>query len=255
MRSVVMIKQVPDTYGPVELDSLTGLLDRSSGEQVFDETTERALEVALQQKEIHGGEVVVLTMGPAQAIDALRKALAMGADSGVHILDDDLAGSDAARTSEILAAALRRIGFDLALAGDRSTDGQGGVIPAMVAERLGVAQATYLASLSTDGLSLTGERVTESGVQTLRAALPSVVSVTEKIAEPRYPNFRGIMKAKKKPVDVWSVADLRVQGVAPVGSRIGSVAERPARQAGVRIIDDGTAGRQLAQFLSTSGLV
>jgi electron transfer flavoprotein beta subunit len=250
-----MIKQVPDTYGPVGLNSSTGLLDRSSGEQVFDEITERALEVALQQKEAHGGDVVVLTMGPEQAIDALRKALAMGADRGVHILDDGLAGSDAVRTSEILAAALRRIGFDLALAGDRSTDGQGGVVPAMIAERLGVAQATYLASLGTDGRSVTGERATEAGIQTLCAALPAVVSVTEKVADPRYPNFRGIMKAKKKPVDVWSVADLGLDRAAPAVSRIGSIAERPARQAGVRIVDDGTAARQLAQYLSTSGLV
>lgn len=250
-----MIKQVPDTYGPVALDTSTGLLDRSSGEQVFDEITERALEVALQQKEAHGGDVVVLTMGPEQATDALRKALAMGADRGVHILDEGLAGSDAARTSEILAAALRRIGFDLAMAGDRSTDGQGGVVPAMIAERLGVAQATYLASLSTDGHSVTGERVTEAGVQTLRAALPAVVSVTEKAADPRYPNFLGIMKAKKKPVDVWSVADLGLDRAAPAGSRLASIAERPPRQAGVRIVDDGTAARQLAQYLSTSGHV
>jgi electron transfer flavoprotein beta subunit len=250
-----MIKQVPDTYGPVELDASTGLIDRSSGEQVFDEITERALEVALQQKEAHGGDVVVLTMGPEQATDALRKALAMGADSGVHIFDDGLAGSDAARTSEVLAAALRKIGFDLALAGDRSTDGQGGVVPAMIAERLGVAQATYLASVTTDGRSVTGERVTEAGVQTLRAPLPAVVSVTEKVADPRYPNFRGIMKAKKKPVEVWSAADLGLDSMAPAGSRIGSIAERPVRQAGVRIVDDGTAGRQLAQYLSTSGLI
>ncbi|WAH96294.1 electron transfer flavoprotein subunit beta/FixA family protein [Arthrobacter sp. MMS18-M83] len=255
MRSVVLVKQVPDAYGRLELDSLTGLLDRNSGEQAFDEITERALEVALQQREAHGGDVVVLSMGPAQATDALRKALAMGADSGVHVLDDALSGSDAIRTSEVLAAALRRIGFDLAIAGDRSSDGQGGVVPAMIAEHLGVAQATYLSSLDTDGQSLTGERITESGTQAVRAVLPAMVSVTEKIAEPRYPNFLGIMKAKKKPVQVWTTVELGMDEGTPAGSRITSVAERPPREAGVRIVDDGTAGRQLARFLSKSGLV
>uniref|UniRef100_UPI003F4D929C electron transfer flavoprotein subunit beta/FixA family protein n=1 Tax=Sinomonas puerhi TaxID=3238584 RepID=UPI003F4D929C len=225
------------------------------GEQVFDEISERALEVALQQREAHGGEVVVLTMGPGQAEDAIRKALAMGADRGVHVVDDAFSGADALRTSEVLSAALRRIGFDLAVAGDRTSDGRGGVVPAMIAERLGIGQATYLSAVDVADGAVTGQRVTESGTESVRAHLPAIVSVTEKAAEPRYPNFRGIMKAKKKPVDILTAADLGVDADPHAGVRATDISERPARTAGIRIVDDGTAGRQLAQYLSASGLL
>ena len=255
MRSVVLIKHVPDTYGPAELDASTGGVDRGSGEQVFDEITQRALEVALQQRESHGGDVIALTMGPAGAAESLRKALAMGADRAVHIEDDGLRGSDVLRTSEVLAAAVRRLGADAVIAGDRSSDGQGGVLPARLAERLGIAQATYLSAFAIEGGLLTGERVTDAGTTTIRAALPVVVSVTEKSAEPRYPNFRGIMKAKRKPLDVWSADDLGVAGGHASAMSLVSVAARPPRQAGARVHDDGSAGRQLADFLSSSGLI
>lgn len=254
MRSVVLIKQVPDSYGPIQLDSRTGRIHRASGEQVFDEVSERALEVALQQREEHGGDVIALTMGPSQAIETLRKALAMGADSGVHILDDCLEGADSLLTSEVLTGALRRLGFDLVVAGDTSSDGRGGVVPAMIAERLGVAQATYLSEVTVVGDAVVGERSTDFGTQKVRAPLPAVLSVTEKSAEPRYPNFRGIMKAKKKPVQVWSAAELGVE-CPPASSQVASVSPRPTRQAGVRVVDDGTAARQLVGFLSTSGLL
>lgn len=254
MRSVVLIKQVPDSYGPIHLDARTGRIDRTSGEQVFDEVSERALEVALQQREEHGGDVIVLTMGPRQAIETLRKGLAMGADSGVHIVDDSLEGADSLLTSEVLTAALRRLEFDLVLAGDTSSDGRGGIVPAMIAERLGVAQATYLSEVTVVGDSVIGERSTDFGIQKLRAPLPAVLSVTEKSAEPRYPNFRGIMKAKKKPVEVWSAAELGVERL-PAASHTAAASPRPPRQAGVRVVDDGTAARQLAAFLSASGLL
>src|ERR1700712_580081 len=159
MKIVVLVKQVPDTWSDRKLSLTTGWVDRSASDSVIDEIDERALEVALSYKDDHDAEVVAMAMGPATATDILRKALATGADSAVHIVDNDLAGSDALRTSAVLAEAIARSSADLVIAGAESTDGRGGVIPAMIAERLGRPHLTALDTITIDEVSVAGTRV------------------------------------------------------------------------------------------------
>ncbi|MFT4030123.1 MAG: electron transfer flavoprotein subunit beta/FixA family protein [Protaetiibacter sp.] len=255
MKIVTLIKQVPDTWGERKLDTATGLLDRAASDRILDDIGERALEAALTVKDSDKStEVVALTMGPDAAGEAIRKALSMGADSGVHVVSDDLAGSDLLRTAQALAAALREGGFDLVVAGNESTDGRGGVIPAMVAELLGVPAALGLDELTITGEGVRGVRRTEVGEFTVEAPLPAVVSVTEKTPEPRFPNIKGIMTAKRKPVASHSAADLGL--AAPTAaSRVVATAERPARGAGTVVTDDGTAVTQLIDYLAANRLI
>ena len=257
MKIVVLVKQVPDTWGERKLDLATGLVDRDGVEAVIDEVGERALEVALSYRDSDDAEVVVLSMGPASAKEILRKGLAMGADSAVHVLDDALAGADLAWTAEVLAAAIGSIGFDLVVAGNESTDGRGGVIPAMIAEHLGVPHATQLNSVEITTGEVRGERGTDSGAADVRAPLPAVVSVTERLPEARFPNFRGIMKAKKKPLEVLTLADLGAEVSATRAARsvVVSTMERPPRAGGKKIVDDGHAGVELAEFLAAAHLI
>jgi electron transfer flavoprotein beta subunit len=259
MKIAVLVKEVPDTWGDRRIDPATKRVDRN-GEVVIDEINEKAVEAALLVKEANAGsDVTVVTMGPAKSLDAIRKSLAMGADRGIHIIDDGLGGSDAVQTSAALAAALGGREFDLVIAGNESTDGRTAAVPAMLAERLGVAQLTFLRTLEADGTTVSGERVTEDGHVDVRASLPALVSVTEQIAEARYPNFKGIMSAKKKPVEVLAIADLGLSaddlGGANSWSVVENVVARPPRSGGTIIKDDGTGGTQLAEFLATSKLI
>ncbi|WP_026932225.1 electron transfer flavoprotein subunit beta/FixA family protein [Glycomyces tenuis] len=253
MKIIVLIKQVPDTYGDRRLDQATGRIDRG-GDLVVDEITERAMEVALKEKDARKAEVVLLTMGPASSVDVLRKGLALGADRAVHILDEDLAGSDMLRTSAVLAAALRREGFDLVIAGNESTDGRGGALAAMIAERLGLPHATSLNTVAIGADNVAGERAGEQGTRAIHAELPAIVSVTERNPEARFPSFKGSMRAKKKPLDTVALAEL---GVAEPASRttVLTATRRPARAAGRKIADDGTAAAELAEFLTSSRLI
>lgn len=257
MKIVVLLKEVPDTYGERKLDPLTGLADRSANDAVVDEIGERALEAALSHAAQNPEtEVTVLSMGPSSTVAALRKALSMGATKAIHINDDGLLGADLGLTAETLAAAIKRSNFDLVIAGNLSTDGSGGVLPAMLAEFLEVPHLTNLASVAIDHWVVTGQRTTDSGVATLSAELPAVISVTESLPAARLPNFRGILAAKKKPLESLGLADL---GVDAADESIGrsivlAVAERPARQAGTKIIDDGDAAEQLAKYLVTNRL-
>lgn len=260
VKIVVLVKQVPDTYGDRKLNTSTGWLDRGTGDAVIDEINERALEVALRYKDANKGtEVVVLSMGPAPTVDALRKALTMGADSAVHVLDDQLAGSDAGWTSEVLAAALKTTGFDLVVGGNESTDGSGGVIPAMIAERLSLPHLTFLDSVELSEGSVSAVRRTDIGTVTMHASLPAVISISESLPEARFPSFKGIMSAKKKPFTVLSLGDLGLNPAtssASVGHTvIVSTVERPARTAGKKIVDEGNAGIELAEFLVAGRLI
>lgn len=259
MKIVVLVKQVPDTSADRDLDPATGLLDRSSTEGVVDEINERGLEVALLYKDSHKGtEVVALSMGPQGAIKALRKALSMGADFAVHVLDDDLSGADAVWTAKALSAALKALEFDLVLAGNESTDGRTGTVPAMVAEHLSLPLLGSISSVEISGASVAGEREVESGILKVRATLPAVITVTEGSPEARFPNFRGILTAKRKPVTTLSLADLDLDHAARSGagrSVVLTAVARPKREAGKKIVDDGTAGVQLAEFLATSRLL
>ena len=260
MKIIVLVKQVPDTYEERKLDSTTGILDRGASDPIIDESGERALEVALRYKDSHKEtDVVLLSMGPTSVTAALRKGLSLGADSAVHVLDDALAGADLSRTSAALAAALARSGYDLIIAGNESTDGRGGMIPAMVAEHLRLPHLTFLDSVEISDDRVSGVRGTENGSLSVHASLPAVISITERSPEVRFPNFKGILSAKKKPLAVVSLNDL---GIVPdtlfasLGySVIVSTTERPARTAGTKIVDEGNAGVELADFLAAGHLI
>ena len=259
MKIAVLVKEVPDTWGDRRIDPATKRVVRGK-DLVLDEINEKATEAALLVKEANAGsELTVVTMGPKSALDALRKGLAMGADDAIHIVDDGLAGSDAVQTSAALAAALKPRGFDLVIAGNESTDGRTAAVPAMLAERLGVAQLTFLRTLAVNGSQVSGERMTEDGHIDVSAALPALVSVTEQIAEARYPNFKGIMAAKKKPVETVTLADLGIAAGDAGGANSWSVVEtvtpRPPREGGSIITDDGTAGAQIADYLASAKLI
>ncbi len=259
MNVVALIKQVPDTYSERTLRPSDGLLDRDAADAVIDEIDARAVEAALQLTEAHGGEVTVLTMGPSRAVEVLRKALAMGAHRAVHVSDEGLAGSDAVQTSAALAAALQTLTFDLVVAGNESTDGRTAAVPAMLAERLGLPQVTFVRKIDVDGTTIRAERVVEGGYSELEASLPAVVSVTEKINEPRYPNFKGIMAAKSKPMTTLTLADLGLPsdqtGVENSWTRVLDATPRPVKEAGEKFVDDGAAGRRIADFLTAAHLV
>lgn len=257
MKIVVLVKEVPDTYGDRKLDLATGLTDRSASEAVLDEIGERALEAALQFAGGHPGtEIVLLSMAPESAQASIRKGLAMGAGAALQVSDPALLGADLLLSAEVLAAALRRTGFDLVIAGNQSTDGSGGAIPAMLAELLDLPALTGLTEVSIADQVVSGSRAVDGGVQKVHADLPAIISITEQLPDPRLPNFKGIMAAKKLPFEVLSLSELGVDADDPDAARsiVVSVAERPPRTAGTKITDEGDAGRQLADFLAQNGL-
>jgi electron transfer flavoprotein beta subunit len=253
MNIVVCVKQVPDTAVERRLTP-EGTLDRASLDGLINELDEYAIEEGLKIAEAHGGEVTILSVGPDKAAESVRKALSMGADKAVHVLDAGIAGSDALATSAVLAAALRQMGFDLVIFGSESTDARTGMVPAMVAERLGVPQLTLASKVDVEGTSVSVRRVSDEGYAVVSGSLPAVVSVVEKINEPRYPTFKGIMAAKKKPVQVLSLADLAVDGgsvgLANAASWVDEFAARPPRSAGVVVKDEGDGGSKAAGFLA-----
>ncbi|WP_455834187.1 electron transfer flavoprotein subunit beta/FixA family protein [Pseudarthrobacter siccitolerans] len=257
MKIVVLIKQVPDTYGERKLRA-DGRVDREVSDAVIDEISERAIELALQQKDADKSvEVVILSMGPESLTASVRKALSMGADKGVHVLDDALEGADAARTALVIAKAIERVGdVDLVVAGNASTDGRGGVVPAMVAEYLHLSHLASVDDLQI-GSGVSGRQATESGTREVQAPLPAIVSITESADEARFPGFKGIMGAKRKPINVVSLADLGVDAGFPGLARtvVLSTAERPAREAGVKIHDEGDAAEKLIEFLAAERLI
>ena len=252
MKIVVLVKEVPDTYGDRVLDLETGLAQREAGDRVLDEIGERALEVALAHADASGdAEVVLLSMAPEAATTSLRRGLAMGAASAVQVVDEGLVGADLGLTSQVLAAALDRIGFDLAITGNLSTDGTGGVLPAMIAELLDIPAATALTSVRIGDGEIAGVRASDAGTMEVSASLPAVISITEALPDPRMANFKGIMAAKKKPFETLTLADLDIDPLDGRWSRsimIG-IAEKPPRAAGVKIVDEGDAGEKLADFL------
>jgi len=258
MKIVVLVKDVPDTFVDRKLSLETGLADREASDNILDEICERAVEVALKAAEKNDDvEVVALSMGRGAAAGTVRKALAMGADSGVHIDDEDLLGADLTLTAEVIEKAIEKTGFDLVIAGDQSTDGSAGMLPAMLAERLGVPLASGLSEVEITGEKVSGVRGTEDGVSQVSAPLPAVISITEANPDGRFPNFKGIMAAKKKPVENLTLTDLGVSadpGAAPRAIMV-SIAEKPPREAGTKVVDEGDAGRQLAEFLISNRLV
>ncbi|WP_406192589.1 electron transfer flavoprotein subunit beta/FixA family protein [Streptomyces griseus] len=254
LRIVVCVKYVPDATGDRHFaDDLT--LDREDVDGLLSELDEYAVEQALQiADEADDAEITVVTVGPEDAKDALRKALSMGADKAVHVEDDDLHGSDVMGTSLVLAKAVEKTGYDLVICGMASTDGVMGVLPALLAERLGVPQVTLLSEVAVAGGVVTGRRDGDTASERLEASLPAVVSVTDQSGEARYPSFKGIMAAKKKPVESLDLEDLGLEadevGLAGAWTAVDSAAERPARTAGTIVKDEGEGGKQLAEFLA-----
>ena len=254
MNIVVLVKQVPDTESVRQLVPGAGTLDRGAADGVINELDEYAIEEGLRIAEAHGGEVTILSVGPERAAESIRKALSMGADKAVHVLDDAIAGSDALATSAVIAAALGQVGFDLVIAGSESTDARTGVMAAMLAERLAVAQLTLASKVDIDGTVVTVRRVADEGIEVVAGELPAVISVMEKINEPRYPSFKGIMAAKKKPVQTLTLADLSVDaqavGLAGSATAVSGFEAAPPRGAGVIVKDEGEGGAAVAAFLA-----
>jgi electron transfer flavoprotein beta subunit len=255
MKIAVCVKQVPEAAHR-RMNPSTKRLDRS-GEGALNAFDANAVEEALRLKETGGdGEVVVVSMGPEKAVDALRKALAMGADRAVLVSDDGAAGSDLVATSRVLAAALEREGADLVLFGQYAADSEGAVLWAAVAERLRRPLVSQVAELTVEGGSLTGRRQTEFGYDVIRAPLPAVVAVADSINEPRYPSLKGIMGAKKKQQDVLSLSDLGVEaGEAASRTSVLALGDPPPRGDSRKVEDDGNAAAQIVDFLAEKRLV
>ncbi|HTX27606.1 MAG TPA: electron transfer flavoprotein subunit beta/FixA family protein [Streptosporangiaceae bacterium] len=256
---IVLVKYTPDLTADRSFLA-DGTVDRAGAPGRLSELDEHAAEQALQvQESSPGWELTYLTMGPDGAQEALRKALSMGGDAAVHVKDDALHGSDAFATSLVLAAAITRLGFDLVLTGMASTDAGMGVVPALLAERLGVPQVTFAGRLSVSGDTVEILRDSDTSTETVTAAMPAVVSVTDRTGEARYPSFKGIMAAKKKPVQTWSLADLSIDpaqvGLAGARTTVLTATRRPARTAGQMVKDDGDGGRVLADFLAAQRFI
>ncbi|MEN3298964.1 electron transfer flavoprotein subunit beta/FixA family protein [Pseudonocardia sp.] len=261
MNIVVLVKQVPDTYSERKLSDGDHTLDRDATDAVLDEINERAVESALQLKEANdGSEVTVVTMGPDRATDAIRKALSMGADKAVHLSDSALHGSCAVQTAKALAKVIGTLGeVDLVLAGNEASDGRSGAIPAMVADILDLPALTHARELTVEGSTVTVRRETDDGVTILTTELPAVVSVNEKINEPRYPSFKGIMAAKKKPVTTLTLADAGIDasevGLANALTSVTSSQPKPPKSAGEKVEDEGDGGAKIAAFLVSQKLI
>ena len=267
MNIVVCVKYVPDAQSDPTFNESDNTTDRLGVDGLLSELDEYAIEAALKLAESaagsEGGEeskVTVLTVGPDKASDAVKKSLQMGAHAGVHVNDEAIHGSDAVATSLILAEAVKKIGNpDLILTGMTSTDGVMGVVPAMLAERLGLPQVTLASELTVAGGAVTIRRDGDEASETITASLPALVSVTDQINEPRYPSFKGIMAAKKKPVETWSLADLGLDagsvGLDAAWTKVESFAKRPPRAHGQIVTDEGDGGTKLAEFLSAQKFI
>ncbi|HEY7355065.1 MAG TPA: electron transfer flavoprotein subunit beta/FixA family protein [Ktedonobacterales bacterium] len=256
----VCVKQIPDPNTTVsKLDPATNRLVRSGVSLVLDPGDEGGVEAALLLQEQHGGEVVAVSMGPQAAQEALRRTLAMGVDRAILISDPALAGSDALGTARVLAAAIGPEQPDLIICATESTDGYTGMVPGGIAQLLGLPALTFAREISITGDTCVIHRVTPSGYQVVESPVPVVVTVASGAYTPRYPNMKGIMASKKKPLDVKSVADLGLNasdvGDAGAKERVVSVSKVEARAAGKVIKDDGSAAGAIADFLAQYKLI
>jgi electron transfer flavoprotein beta subunit len=266
MNIIVCVKHVPDATADRKFeDDLT--VDRVGVDGLLSELDEYAIEQALQLREKAGDgevEVTALCVGPAKAVDAVRKALQMGADKGIHVLDDAIAGSDYLATSLVLAKAVEKAGsetkVDLVVCGMASTDGVGSVIPAMLAERLNLPQVTLASVVEAQGDQLRVKRDGDTATEVIGATMPLVLSVTDQSGEARYPSFKGIMAAKKKPLETWSLSDLGVDagevGLSVAYTEVEDTTERPPRSAGEIVKDeDGSGATALTEFLASKKFI
>ncbi len=264
MNIVVCVKYVPDATADRHFES-DNTVDRVGVPGLLSELDEYAVEQALQLKEKAGEgddvEVTALTVGPEDASEAIKKALQMGADKGVHVVDDAIAGSDYLATSQVLAAAIEKIGdVDVVMCGMASTDATGSVIPAMIAERLDLPQVTLGSVIESQGNQFRIKRDGDTSTEVIGATAPLVLSVTDQSGEARYPSFKGIMAAKKKPLDTWSLSDLGVEadkvGLDAAWTAVEGTEERPPRTQGEIVTDeDGSGATALVEFLASKKFI
>jgi len=263
MNIVVCVKYVPDATAERTFNDSDNTVDRAGVDGLLSELDEYAVEQALQAVEKAGdGEITVLTMGPEAASDAVRKGLQMGAHKGVHVVDDAIHGSDSVATSLVLSKAIEKIGadsegsgWDMVVCGMASTDGSMSVVPAMLAERLDVPQVTMGSEVTVDGSKVTIRRDGDAATEMIEGETPLVLSVTDQSGEARYPSFKGIMAAKKKPMETWSLSDIGVDagevGLDAAWTKVDSFEARPPRQAGTIVTDeDGDGATKLVEFLA-----
>jgi electron transfer flavoprotein beta subunit len=253
MNIVVTVKQIPDPNLTPQLDGTR--LKREGVAGVLDPGDEFGVEAGLQIAAGHEGEVTVVSMGPPQAMEAVRKALSMGAAKGMLVSDDGLQGSDALTTAKVLAEAIKKNGFDLVIAGVESTDGYTGVVPQMIAALLDVPMLTFAKSIDVADGKVKINRQTEKGYDIVEAPLPAVITVTAGVNEPRYPSFKGIVEAKKKPVEQLSIGDLGLSLEKSASQDVDGVNDAPQRGAGEVVEDDGTGAAKIADFLAQAKVI
>lgn len=259
MRIAVLLKEVPDTYSDRDMNLETGLTDRS-GDVVADEVGERAVEAALRIAEAQGRESVqvdILTVGPASAAEAARRGIAMGADEACVVTDDALVGADVTLTAEVLAALIRRQPYDLVLTGAMSSDGASGVMPAMLGAHLDWPALTNLTELTVEGSTARATQASDGATVKLSAELPVIAAVSDEFADARFPNFKGLMAAKKKELSTYTLADLGIDAedfTTPRAIMV-DIARRPARERGEIIDASSTSAAQLADFLAEKNLI
>ena len=270
MDIIVCVKHVPDATADRRFES-DHTVDRVGVDGLLSELDEYAVEQALQLKEKSedpsATTVTALCVGPEKAVDAVRKALQMGCDAGIHVTDEAIAGSDYIATSLVLAKAVEKAGSelesgraDLVMCGMASTDASGSVVPAMMAERLGLPQVTLASVVETQGDQVRIKRDGDTSTEVVGATMPILLSVTDQTGEARYPSFKGIMAAKKKPMTTWSLADIDVDpgtvGLSVAWSAVAETHQRPPRSAGEIVTDeDGSGAPALAGFLASKKFI
>jgi electron transfer flavoprotein beta subunit len=254
LNSVVCVKHIPDPNVPGEMDG--DVLKRDGVQGVLDPGDEFGVEAALLLKEAHGGEVTVVSMGPEPAQEAVRRALSMGADRSILVTDDALRGADALITARVLAAAIKRVEYDIVIAGVESTDGYTGTMPSSLAEFLGLPQLTFANAVEVEDGVVSVHRQTSSGYHVVESSLPALVTVTAGVNEPRYPSFKGIMAAKKKPQEQLSLADLGLgAGQLSSDQRVEELTSEEERRAGEVVADDGQGASRIADFLKAAKVI
>ena len=254
MNIVVCGKVIPASSVTIEIDQNTKRMVRKGVPHELDPAAASAVEEALRLTEKQGGTVTLVTMGISDATIGIRNALAMGVTSAVHILDDAVAGSDTLGTAKILAAAIKKQPFDLVICATESSDSYSGIVPGQIAYLLGVPPMTFAKEILIDEDRILIKRQSESGYDLVESSLPALVAVSSGINEPRYPQLKGIMAAKKKEIKVYTAADLALPAdqVGEMGARekVLTVGRPPKRQAGKVVVDEGEGGRQIADFLA-----
>ena len=253
MKVAVCVKQIPDPANPGSLNPDTYTLNREE-KLILDESDSYGVEMALQLcEEAGGGDVTLVSMAPRGEMGGLRTALAMGAADAILVTDDALSGSDSLATAKVLAAAIARAEADLVLTGVESSDGYTGTVPEQVAALMGLPSVTFAKHIEVADGSIKVQRQTEDGYDDVECPLPAVVSVTAGVVEPRYPSFKGIMAAKKKPVDEVVVSDLGLDpsavGWAGARQEIVAVDAAEERQAGEIVQDEGDGHERIIAFL------